>query len=97
MPIEDSRVLDDAQLNSILNQHVARSDDHDNSNISRFKYLIVFPMGGRTLHEIIDKEWASLSLKKVVVSLIKAVNEAPIKISLDQRTILSKSITVTPG
>ena len=72
MPIDCSMHLEKEQLESLLGQHLT-----DAAKYFNFKHLIIMPMSGRNLHDVIDNESSSLDYAKTIVSLIKAVTEAP--------------------
>jgi len=59
--------VDRRHLDSALSQF-QQLKDH-----LKYKYLLVMPWCGRNLDDIIDKECATIDIKKTIVALVKAV------------------------
>jgi hypothetical protein len=68
LPIDCCMHLEKEQLGTLLSQHLTDAAEYAN-----FKHLIIMPMSGRNLHDVIDNESSSLDYAKTIVSLIKAV------------------------
>ncbi len=77
--IEGSKILESDELESVLSQFFTSLDD-----CAKYKHLLVMPLSGRNLHDVIDKEWASHDLYTTIVALIKAVSDL-----LQTHTVLS--------
>jgi hypothetical protein len=69
MPIEGFKILEKGQMETVLSQFFTNFDD-----CAKYKHLLIMPLSGRNLHDVIDKEWASLDLYKTIVALIKSVS-----------------------
>ena len=59
--------VDRRHLDSALSQFQQLKDHF------KYKYLLVMPWCGRNLDDIIDKECATIDIKKTIVALVKAV------------------------